>query len=187
MGAGVDSIAFAGADAGLFGAVLINTDGTFPGREFVTIFNEVDENKSPYLHINTLKHAENGFSVVNNHPVFRESNRMRNINGFMFCNMPHLSAPQSRDTRWFVLARGSEKSVYAPRWSGQALQVYGKHVSTVELMPGSSNVVHMKPEKFGHWLLQDQNRDNARAGMQALFQVNARIAAGATGEYTGSD
>jgi hypothetical protein len=169
---------FADINAGLHGAALVSRSETSPfgGRELIAFMSVTDENKSPYLDLNLRKFAMNGYSTNKQDPVYKESNRMHHINGFMFCNLPGFNSPQSRTTRLFLLGTGPEKSIFAPRLSGTAFNLDGTHLSTTEMLSGSSKVVEFEHSQWGWWLFQDQVRDHARAGMAALFHCTATIA-----------
>jgi len=169
---------FADVNAGLYGTALVSKAGSSPfgGRELIAIMSVTDENKSPYIDLNLQKYATNGYSANKVDPVFKESNRMHHINGFMFCNLPGLNAPQSRSARLFLLGMGPEKSIFAPRLSGTAFDWQGQHVGTSEFLSGTSKVVEFTHSQWGWWLFQDQVRDHARAGMAALFHCTATIA-----------
>jgi hypothetical protein len=168
---------FAGHDAGLFGALLVRRkeSDTWSGSEIVTVFQTTDENRSPYLHMNTLKFAGSGATADKADPVFKASNKMHNINGRSFCNLGGLELLRDKKARWYQLVLGGLEDVHAPVMHGQSLDVWGSHVPATQLMPGQSRASEFTPAYPGKWLLQSATVASAHSGMQAMVEVADRV------------
>jgi len=173
---------FADFNAGLFGPLLVTQgrhdreDGSPKDvhTEFVTVFSNIDENKSPYIDVNIHKFALQGYSVLKTDPAFKESNRMASINGLSFCNLPGLVVRQGRDSRWYTMALGDHTDVHAPSWSGQSGTRDGPFAGAgdmVELLPGASKVFDIHAHNRGVWLYEDEVQNNVRHGAKALMKV----------------
>lgn len=185
---------FAGADAGLFGALVVSArarDGAhapprFDGapsdvnREFVVFASALDENASPYLPLNVARFARGAESVNYDDPLFRESNRMRSLNGYMYCNAPGLALLEGRVARWYVLSTGTslaaDRGVHAPRWYGHALETADAVAAgSLLVQPRTAHVADMYATNRGTWLMACQVGSHAHAGMQALYTVEQRV------------
>jgi len=177
---------FADFNAGLFGALLVTKSDMARGdgspkdteEEFVTVFANIDENKSPYIDINIHKYALQGYSVVKTDPAFKDSNKRASINGMSFCNLPGLVMRQDRTARWYVMSLGDHASMHAPSWAGQSGTRDGPFAGNgeaVELLPGSSKVFDIKAHNRGVWLFEDELQDNMLAGARALMKVSQRL------------
>ena len=118
-------------NTGLMGLIIIHGEkaGTRKGApigihsEFIALFNTFDENLSRYLRANTLKYAKKGDSLDTSDPDFKESNRKRTINGFMFCNGPHAVTKQHKHVRWYLAGLGSSHGLHGPYISGYVLRI----------------------------------------------------------------
>ena len=177
---------FADFNAGLFGALLVTRSGKARGdgspsdteEEFVTVFANLDENKSPYIDINIHKYAMQGYSVVKTDPAFKSSNKRSSINGMSFCNLPGLVMRQERNARWYVMGLGDSASIHAPSWAGQSGTRSGPFAGSgeaVELLPGSSKVIDIKAHNRGVRLFEDRLQENVLSGARALMKVSQRL------------
>jgi hypothetical protein len=96
-------------------------------REFVTIFNILDENDSPLLSENAYVSLglDDQASAANRSTLaalrrdenFKESNQMHAINGYG--NLPGLTMMEGQRVRWHVVALGNQEDLHTAHWHGQ--------------------------------------------------------------------
>jgi manganese oxidase len=94
-------------------------------REFVTMFNLFDENRSQYLTYNIEHFTGDPQGVDTEDPDFQESNLMHSINGYVFGNMPLMKMEKGDKVRWYVMGMGSEQDLHTPHWRGNTVTVRG--------------------------------------------------------------
>jgi hephaestin len=140
-------------------------------REFVTLFATFDENLSLYRDLNILRYTTHPESVVASDPAFKESNKMHTINGFMYCNGAGFEMKQGQRARWYLHAAGGDHGMHTPRWFGNSVSLFGRHVAAPELLPGESKTASMLADSRGRWLFHCEVHDHATAGMRAFLQV----------------
>jgi FtsP/CotA-like multicopper oxidase with cupredoxin domain len=166
-------------EAGLAGAIIVTKkgmarpDGTplDVDREFVTLFQIMDENVSPYLDVNIQEHAGFPLTVKRDDADFQESNKKHSINGYLFGNLTGLSMYEGERVRWYVMDLGSESDLHSPHWHGETGVANGMRTDMLQLLPGGMQVLDMQPDDAGTWLFHCHINDHIRAGMQALFTV----------------
>lgn len=171
----------ADTNAGLIGPIVITRHGSAKpdgspadiDREFVTLFSVIDENESPYLDANIKEFTKQPASVEKDDEEFHESNLMHSINGFVYGNLPALEMKQGERVRWYTLSLGTEVDLHTPHWHGQTGTMMGMRTDMLELLPGSMKVFDMVPDDPGTWLYHCHVNDHIKAGMQALFKVEA--------------
>lgn len=165
--------------AGLHGPMIITargearSDGTpiDVDRELITNFEVMDENQSPYLQDNIDMFAGDPSSVDPDDEDFQESNLMHSINGYVYGNLPGLTARLGERVRWYLMAMGTEVDLHTPHWHGNTLLVMGARTDVVELLPAAMMVGDMVPDDPGTWLYHCHVNDHIIAGMQALYTV----------------
>jgi FtsP/CotA-like multicopper oxidase with cupredoxin domain len=165
--------------AGLVGPIIVTRreaarpDGSAQdiNREFVTMFEVIDENASPYLDDNIAEHTSDPASVDKDDEDFGESNLMHSINGYVFGNLPGLSMRAGERVRWHVIGIGTEVDLHTPHWHGETLEWMGMRTDMVELLPMSMKTLDMVPDEPGTWLYHCHVNDHIAAGMSAMFTV----------------
>ncbi|KAL9542734.1 hypothetical protein MBANPS3_008465 [Mucor bainieri] len=151
-------------NAGLLGLVVIYKAGTLefpsPGsmfqrpkgidQEVFTLMTNTDESKSTYY---AESGARLGFSVDRlkeleaTDPLFRESNRMYHINGYVYNNNKVIDIVYGSRVRWYVISFGvSDEDVHTAHWHGATMLHHGHRVDVVDLTPISFQVVDMIPD-----------------------------------------
>ena len=171
-------------EAGLAGAIVVTKkgmarpDGTPSDvdREFVTLFQVMDENVSPFLDVNIQEHAGLPQTVKKDDPDFQESNKKHSINGYLFGNQPGLSMYQDERVRWYVMDLGNENDLHSPHWHGETGVANGMRTDMLQILPGGMQVFDMQPDDPGTWLLHCHVNDHILAGMQELFTVLPKAA-----------
>ena len=170
----------ADTNSGLIGPIIVSArgttkaDGTPAGvdREFVTLFTVFDENSSLYLDDNIKKYAGKPKSVDPADEGFGESNLMHSINGYVFGNLPDLTARLGERVRWYTMGMGTEVDMHTPHWHGQTVIANGMRTDVVELMPMSMKVADMVTDNPGTWFFHCHVNDHISAGMLATYTVN---------------
>ena len=94
-------------------------------KNFTLLWKIFDENLSWYLDDNIKKYADN--SLINKRDeVFRQSNRMHAVNGYVFGNMPVLNVCRGDYVGWFVTSYGSKFNVHSVKFHGHNLVYHDK-------------------------------------------------------------
>lgn len=165
-------------NSGLVGAIIVTGAGLADpngapkdvDREFVTLFTVFDENASWYLDRNIARFADSD-AVDPEAEAFIESNLMHTINGYVFGNLPGLVMKRCERVRWYVMALGTEVDLHTPHWHGNTGLMGGRRVDVVNLLPGSTEVVDMRPDNPGVWMYHCHVNDHIGGGMTALYVV----------------
>jgi hephaestin len=166
-------------NSGLMGAIIVTANGHARedgspddvDREFITLFEVMDENMSSYLEENIKTYTGDPASVDPNDEEFQESNLMHSINAYVYGNLPGLVMKRGERVRWYVMAMGTEVDLHTPHWHGQTLLVNNMRADVVQLLPAGMIVGDMIPDEPGTWLLHCHVNDHIIAGMLALFTV----------------
>jgi FtsP/CotA-like multicopper oxidase with cupredoxin domain len=185
-------------NAGLLGLVVIYKPGTLefpsPGamfqrpkgidQEVFTIMTTTDESESTYF---AESGARVGFTVDRlkeleaTDPLFKESNRMYHINGYVYNNNKNFDLVLGSRVRWYIVSFGvSDDDVHTAHWHGATLLYHGRRVDVVDLTPISFEVLDMIPDNVGQWLFHCHVASHFDSGMSAFYQVEEVI-------YTGDE
>jgi FtsP/CotA-like multicopper oxidase with cupredoxin domain len=185
-------------NAGLLGLVVIYKPGTLefpsPGamfqrpkgidQEVFTIMTTTDESESTYF---TESGARVGLTVDHlkeleaTDPLFKESNRMYHINGYVYNNNKNFDLVLGSRVRWYIVSFGvSDDDVHTAHWHGATLLYHGHRVDVVDLTPISFEVLDMVPDNVGQWLFHCHVASHFDSGMSAFYQVEEVI-------YTGDE
>ena len=73
--------------------------------------------------------------------------------------------------RWYLVAMGTEVDLHTAHWHGSTVLHSGQRKDVLELMPGSSKTVDMRPDSAGTWLYHCHVNDHIKAGMLSKFEV----------------
>jgi hephaestin len=141
-------------------------------RQFVALFEVVDENQSPYLARNIRRYALNARGVDRDSDAFVESNLMHSINGYIYGNGPQFAMKRGERVRWYVMGMGTEVDLHTPHWHANVITTpMGMRMDTVSLLPGEMVQGDMAPDSPGVWLFHCHVNDHILAGMQARYRV----------------
>ncbi len=179
----------ADVNAGLMGAMIVSKRGaTKPDgtpldvdREFIVSFHEVDENMSRHLETNLQRYAEDPASVSLDpfdlafFAPFGFSNFMESMNGFIFGNLPGLKMRVGQRVRWYLMA-STNFEVHAPHWHGNTVVANHMRTDVASLTTMAMVVADMVPDNPGTWLFHCHVKDHLKAGMQAFYTVEPRVA-----------
>ncbi|KAL6778816.1 FOX1 [Auxenochlorella protothecoides x Auxenochlorella symbiontica] len=186
--------------AGLVGALIIGERGAFGpdmvpldvDAEVVLYFSVMNEQGSLFLDANMqLFLADADWTVLLNDTqvteqaeggesspagAFAESNLMHSINGFMYCNGPHIPIARDGVTRVHIISIGTEPDVHAPNFQRQNLLADGRAAPSVTAMPGTMQSLDVVAHGSGSSLLTCRTVDHINAGMMALYDVVGDVA-----------
>lgn len=162
--------------AGLHGPMVITRrgfarrDGTpfDVDREFVTNFEVLDENQSPYLDDNIAQFAPDADPEDEE---FGESNLMHSINGNVYGNLAGLEMHRGQHVRWYVMGMGTEVDLHTPHFHGNTVLLNGSRTDVLAVFPATMVTVDMWPDDPGIWLYHCHVNDHILAGMLALYTV----------------
>ncbi|XP_054441156.1 ceruloplasmin isoform X2 [Pteronotus mesoamericanus] len=140
-------------------------------EEFVVMFSVVDENLSWYLDDNIQTYCSEPEKVEKDNEDFQESNRMHSVNGYAFGSLLGLSMCAEDRVKWYLFGMGNEIDVHAAFFHGQTLTNKNYRVDTINLFPATFSEVFMVAQNPGEWMLNCQNLNHLKAGLQAFFWV----------------
>jgi manganese oxidase len=169
-------------NSGLVGAIIVTRAGAAKpdgsprdaDREFVTLFDIFDENKSWYLDDNIAALPQNPTTFDRKNADFVESNHKHTINGYLFGSMPMPVMKVGEYVRWYLLAFGTETDLHTPHWHGNTVTVGGHRVDTVSLLPAATVVADMVPDDPGIWMFHCHVNDHITGGMTARYEVKSK-------------
>jgi FtsP/CotA-like multicopper oxidase with cupredoxin domain len=173
-------------NSGLIGPMIITAAGRAKpdgspidvDREFVAMFDVMDENQSHYLDDNIAALSDpNGVDPADEE--FGESNLMHSINGYVYGNGPAGTSDAStafrtrlgERVRWYTMGMGTEVDLHTPHWHGQTVTLMGMRTDVAQLLPGAMATADMTTDNPGIWLFHCHVNDHILAGMQTRFQV----------------
>jgi FtsP/CotA-like multicopper oxidase with cupredoxin domain len=173
-------------NSGLIGPMIITAAGQAKpdgspidvDRQFVAMFDVMDENQSHYLDDN-IAGLSDPKGVDPADEEFGESNLMHSINGYVYGNgpagtsdaSPAFRARLGERVRWYTMGMGTEVDLHTPHWHGQTVTVMGMRTDVVQLLPGAMATADMTVDDPGIWLFHCHVNDHILAGMQTRYQV----------------
>ncbi|XP_072369925.1 coagulation factor V [Scyliorhinus torazame] len=169
-------------NSGLIGPLVICQNGTLnnineiPGdaREFVLLFHTFDETKSWYLHDNKEQLCKESCEMGKNDSNLVRRNTFYAINGFVNASLRGLVMFEKELVRWYLINMGSSEDVHSIRFHGQTFieRRESEHrLGIYNLYPGAFRTIEMRSSKPGIWLLDCENGEHYKAGMQAHLLV----------------
>eukprot|EP01084_Bolivina_argentea_P257308 433474_1 len=173
-------------NAGLFGALIITKKGMETSKtnlkpkdidgEFTTFFMVYDENDSSLADRN-LGLITDG-EAVKNDPLFRSSNRMHSINGYLWGNLETLIMDKCDNIRWYTCSLGGapgaeQDGPHSPHWHGNnVVDTFGDNTDTLVLIPGTTFTVTMLCDNAAIWLYHCHVHDHIEGGQISHYTVN---------------
>ncbi|KAI9478099.1 MAG: putative multicopper oxidase [Benjaminiella poitrasii] len=185
--------------AGLLGLVVVYKPQTLeypsPGamferpkgidQEIFTLMTNTDETDSSYFRQSweRLGFSEDGVRRLQQEDeLFRESNRMYHVNGYVYNNNKPFTLSYGSRVRWYLVSFGvSDDDVHTAHWHGSTVLSHGHRVDVVDLTPISFEVVDMVPDNLGQWLFHCHVSSHFESGMIAFYQVEKDIITGDEG------
>jgi FtsP/CotA-like multicopper oxidase with cupredoxin domain len=169
-------------NAGLVGAIIVTRAGRARAngrpkdvdREFVLLFMIFDETMSPYLYRNVVEFSISEGPVRKRDAEFRESNSKHAINGLLYGNLQGLAMRVGERVRWYVIGLGNENDIHTVHWHGGTALHRGSRLDTIEVFPATTQIVDMRPDNAGTWLLHCHVADHMAGGMMTRYTVRER-------------
>ncbi|KAI8089984.1 Cupredoxin [Halteromyces radiatus] len=164
--------------AGLYGAIIIYRHGHWTpdlsDNEVVTTVFGSDENLSPYMkktmdqRIDRLD--QQSIDKMTGDPTpFYLSNVKQMINGLMLDRSMVFRRGQT--VTWHLLAWGSFLDIQDLRWENGQVELYGKSITHLRLLPASFRTVLFTPHDQGIWNFGYLNGEQGVHGMIMQYQV----------------
>eukprot|EP00163_Fabomonas_tropica_P025344 TRINITY_DN4376_c0_g1_i3.p1 TRINITY_DN4376_c0_g1~~TRINITY_DN4376_c0_g1_i3.p1 ORF type:complete len:798 (-),score=201.74 TRINITY_DN4376_c0_g1_i3:2315-4708(-) len=191
-----DTASASGVHTGLFGPLLVYRQGTLGSnnlptgidKEYVRIMTVIDENRSDYASTNFAARLSGGYqsgnrlATLRNDPLFLESNRMHNINGYMYCSGPKPTMATGNNVRWHVASLGADQALHTVNWGGGAPLSAGRRLGAISLLPSSITVGDAVPQIPGTFQLLSRTGEDLQGGMMAEYVVSGSSLAGTHGK-----
>jgi manganese oxidase len=73
--------------------------------------------------------------------------------------------------RWYLMALGNENDIHTAHWHGATVLRRGSRVDSVELFPATTEVVDVRPDVPGTWMLHCHVADHMAGGMMTRYVV----------------
>eukprot|EP01102_Stenamoeba_stenopodia_P019692 TRINITY_DN7492_c1_g1_i1.p1 TRINITY_DN7492_c1_g1~~TRINITY_DN7492_c1_g1_i1.p1 ORF type:complete len:374 (+),score=55.84 TRINITY_DN7492_c1_g1_i1:72-1193(+) len=174
--------AVADPNSGLIGAIVVARPGALAGpvedpyvngiiHEFVTLYNVFDETQSNYYEKNIKRAFKSKAKQIDtSDETFITSNLKFSINGYIYNNLPGLSAYSGEPVRWYVMAIG-DNDVHTAHWHGQTLIHSGERVDVESILSAQTKTLDMIPDSKGNWVYHCHVDYHLRAGMSVVFTV----------------
>ena len=169
--------------AGLMGPIIVTArnkareDGSPVDidREFITMFEVVDENNSHFIDDNIATYAFKPNQVRPEAEEFVESNLKHAINGYLYGNLPLAALTMARGAkvRWYLIGMGTEVDLHTAHFHGVTVLNLGARTDVVELLPASMKAVDLVADNPGTWLFHCHVNDHIVAGMAARFRITS--------------
>ncbi|ELK16486.1 Hephaestin-like protein 1 [Pteropus alecto] len=166
--------------SGLIGPLLVCKEGvlnkysgtrTDVDQEFVIMFTLVDENQSWYLDENIRHFCTDPDSVDKEDAVFRRSNKMHALNGYLFGNFPEPDMCVGESVSWHLFGMGNEIDIHSIYFYGNTFISRGHRTDVVNLFPATFLTTEMIAENPGKWMITCQVSDHLQAGMLGQYNV----------------
>ncbi|KAJ6663217.1 hypothetical protein lerEdw1_010353 [Lerista edwardsae] len=147
-------------------------------KEFALLFLVFNENESWYLEENVKHYAQGNWSrSPRQDEEFVESNKMHAINGKLYANLPGLTMYEGDWVNWYLLGMGQESDIHTVHFHAETF-VYRSgqryRADVLDLFPGTLEMVEMRADNPGTWLLHCHVADHIQAGMEALYTILPR-------------
>eukprot|EP00794_Sanderia_malayensis_P014202 gene14202-15684_t len=133
----------------------------------------MDENKSWYLQENMNKYctSPNCGNVDKEDEDFMESNKMHQINGYMYGNLKGLEFCKGQKILWHTFVVGTEVDMHSIYFHGNTFNIEGNRKDTLTLFPGASASFSMVTDNVGSWALECEVNDHLNAGLKTTYEV----------------
>ncbi|XP_068726902.1 hephaestin-like protein [Montipora capricornis] len=161
--------------AGLFGPLLICKKGSLDShnkqknfeREFILYFSVTLEKVSWYYDFNKQQ-AKNASIINEADAAYISSNKMHDINGYVYGNLPGLSMCRGDRVSWHIM---SGILMHSASFYGNTVIFNGKRTDVIGLVQGSLHTVYMTPDNPGIWKVLCQTTSHATGGMETTYTV----------------
>jgi len=160
--------------AGLFGPLLVCKKESLDSdnkqkhyKEFILHFVVTLERVSWYYGFN--KQQAKNTSTINEADLgYIKSNKMHDINGYVYGNLPGLSMCRGERVAWHIM---SGILMHSATFYGNTILFEGKRTDSVGLIQGSLHTVYMTPDNPGEWKVVCSTSSHLTGGMEATYTV----------------
>eukprot|EP00794_Sanderia_malayensis_P014201 gene14201-15683_t len=134
----------------------------------------IDENESWYLKQNmrTYCTVADCSGISTDDEGFKASNKMHQINGYMYGNGLRIDLCRGKKVLWYGLGLGTEVDVHGIYFAGNGIEVDGNHKDSIMIYPGNSVTFSMTPDNAGKWGLTCDATDHYESGMKFTYTVS---------------
>ncbi|CAH3142781.1 unnamed protein product [Pocillopora meandrina] len=161
--------------SGLFGPLLICKKGSLDSKnkqknvdkEFVLHFVVTLEKNSWYYDDNK-ELAGDPSSIDESDVAYINSNKMHDVNGYVFGNQQGLRMCKGDRVSWHIM---SGILMHSPYFYGNTVTFNGKRADAVGQIQGSFATVYMSPDDPGQWELVCKTTSHLTLGMQTKYTV----------------
>lgn len=166
--------------AGLMGPILVTARGQAQAdgrpqdvdREFVVNFAVYPEAMSHYFRDNiALRMPWANADSLAQDDAFGGGAFFDTMNGFIWGNMPVMTANQGERVRWYVMASTTEFDFHTPHWHGMTVLAHHTRMDIVSVEPMMMVVADMETDNPGVWLFHCHLKVHLEGGMAARFAV----------------
>eukprot|EP01025_Chloroclados_australasicus_P051430 TRINITY_DN5987_c0_g1_i1.p1 TRINITY_DN5987_c0_g1~~TRINITY_DN5987_c0_g1_i1.p1 ORF type:complete len:1042 (-),score=143.59 TRINITY_DN5987_c0_g1_i1:209-3334(-) len=158
------------ANAGLIGGVVVVKKG-----QADTQGKPSDVDIESFLALHVYNEAQSSLIDVNFPKGLSEEEEEElifySINGYVWCHMPFVEIPINQVGRWYVFGVGNEIDVHNAHWHGNVLDLNNRTVDDIIVLPGTNEVLDMKPQSPGLWLLHCHVNEHLGGGMIAMYRA----------------
>ncbi len=166
--------------AGLMGPILVTAAGKARAdgspqdvdREFVVNFAIYPEAMSHYFRDNIARQMPwaEADSLADGNP-FGGNTFLDTMNGYIWGNMPVMTAVQGERVRWYVMSSTTEFDFHTPHWHGMTVLAHHTRMDIVSIEPMMMVVADMETDNPGVWLFHCHVKIHLEGGMAARFAV----------------
>lgn len=160
-------------NTGLMGPILIYPDEEALNdgkQDVITVWTIFKEQESYLWNMNLANRTLEDLGLESTDDLDLATLRT-NVNGFMFCNLPHPQLTVGESARWHLGSFGSEDGAHGIHFHGMTFLNMNQRTDAIKLMPGTAVSVGVDPDVPGTWLLHCHINSHLAAGMIALFDV----------------
>ncbi|XP_051869845.1 coagulation factor V [Pristis pectinata] len=183
--------------SGLIGPLLICKNGTLTSindipkdaHEFILLFNTFDETKSWYFNDNKKQSCDEDCEMSDNNSDFIERNTFHAINGFVDGSLRGLVMFEKELVHFYLINMGSSEDAHSIHLDGHTFierRENTHRLGIYSLYPGAFRTVELHSSKPGIWLLDCENGEHYKGGMQAHLLVLSKDCDRPLGMVSGS-
>ncbi|XP_071090670.1 hephaestin-like protein [Haliotis cracherodii] len=159
-------------NSGLVGFLLTCRQGalnnTDLARHYALYVTTVDESKSWYVDHNFGHFPRN---ISSRDADFRWTSSIHAINGYVFGNLPDITACVGETVTWHMAGLGSVQDLHSLSISGHSFEYYHHRQNTINLDTAQFSTATTTAVSPGRWRISCEVTKHAANGMVAIFDV----------------
>ncbi|XP_046574978.1 hephaestin-like protein [Haliotis rubra] len=137
-------------------------------RHYALYVTTVDESKSWYINDN-VKHFSRNISTED--VGFSWTSSIHAINGYVFGNLPDITACVGETVTWHMAGLGSSQDLHSLSISGHSFEYFHHRQNTINLDVAQFSTATTTAVSPGRWRISCQVAEHAANGMVAIFAV----------------